>query len=50
MPKKCFVAIQPERAEHPPRLDAGECLQLIENKILERLIFLIHRVSLLPKP
>jgi hypothetical protein len=41
--KESFVLIQPEAAEHPPRFEIIQVSKLIENKIFERLILLIHR-------
>jgi hypothetical protein len=40
--EKNLVSMEAEAAEHAPRLDALQLLQLIEDKILERLVRLIH--------
>jgi hypothetical protein len=43
--EKRFLAIQPERAEHSPRLYTAHLAQLIADKIFERFILLIHRAA-----
>ena len=41
--EECISLVEPVSAEHPARLHAIETEELIENKVLERLVFLIHR-------
>jgi hypothetical protein len=43
--EKRFLLIQTEAAEHAPRFDIVQFLQLIEYEIFERLVFRIHHAS-----
>jgi hypothetical protein len=42
-PEKYFIVVQAKAAEHPPRFDVFQLMQLIEHEIFERIVLLVHQ-------